>query len=199
MPYSYIIPSIYAYLKAFTTAKDYAQTTINSCLRLASHRLYSLLSASYVRNASFMVTHLILLLQQGPPLAVTKQCPLNLTVSELCYTNLAGICAIGLVKDILCADFDFFAEMLACQEKVEEGRGDDDLCQVVSLASNARYLHVSDTVIVEACGSKRKSRTGVGVDLCVVEVVDDVCDLLHRSIPDIAKTVLDFYHAVFEV
>lgn len=34
------------------------------------------------------------------------------------------------------------------------------------------------------------SRTGVGVKLRVVEVMDDVCDLLYRSIPSIKISTL---------
>jgi len=59
---------------------------------------------------------------------VSQQCPLDLGLLELCDADLAGEGAVGLVEDILCAYADLFADMLAGEEEVEGGRGDDDLC-----------------------------------------------------------------------
>ena len=59
---------------------------------------------------------------------MSQQCPLDLSLLELCNTDLAGEGAVGLIEDILGAYANFFADMLAGEEEVEGGRGDDDLC-----------------------------------------------------------------------
>jgi len=73
------------------------------------------------------MTHLILLLQQCPSLTVTKQCPLDRAVLQLRHTDLAGESSVGLVKNILCADFNLFTEVFTGEEEIEEGRGNDNL------------------------------------------------------------------------
>lgn len=57
--------------------------------------------------------------------------PGDAAVHELSDGDFAGEGAIGLVEDVLGCDFDAFAEVLACQEEVDGGRGNDDFgCRV---------------------------------------------------------------------
>jgi hypothetical protein len=82
---------------------------------------------------------------------VAEQGPGDVRVLELGDGDLAGEGAVGLVEDVLGGDLDALAGVLAGEEEVEGGRGDDDL--------------------------------GVGVDLGVVELVDDVGDRLNGAVP----------------
>lgn len=56
-----------------------------------------------------------------------RQCPSNATILQLLRTNLAGEGTIGLVKNILCRDFDALAEVFAGKEEIESCWGDDNL------------------------------------------------------------------------
>jgi hypothetical protein len=82
---------------------------------------------------------------------VAEQRPGNVGVLELGDGDLAGESAVGLVEDVLRGNLDALAGMLAGEEEVEGGRGDDDL--------------------------------GVGVDLGVIELVDDILDRLDGAVP----------------
>jgi hypothetical protein len=93
----------------------------------------------------------VALLQDDAALAVADQSPGNVGVLELRGGDLAGESAVGLVEDVLGGDLDALAGVLAGEEEVEGGRGDDDL--------------------------------GVGIDLGVVELVDDVGDRLNGAVP----------------
>lgn len=93
----------------------------------------------------------VALLQDDAALAVAQEGPGDVGVLELLDGDLAGEGAVGLVEDVLRGDLDALAGVLAGEEEVEGGRGDDDL--------------------------------GVGVDLGVVELVDDVLDRLNGAVP----------------
>jgi hypothetical protein len=82
---------------------------------------------------------------------VAEESPGDVRVLELGDGDLAGEGAVGLVEDVLGGDLDALARVLAGEEEVEGGRGDDDL--------------------------------GVGVDLGVVELVDNVGDRLNGAVP----------------
>jgi hypothetical protein len=65
--------------------------------------------------------------------------------------------------------------VFAGEEEVERGRGDDDLWGVGLAGWSACVFCVGD---LWACGL-----TGVGVELCVVQVFQDVFDGLDRPVP----------------
>lgn len=52
--------------------------------------------------------------------------PRDVAVLELRDGDFAGESAVGLVEGVLRGDFDSFAEVLADEQQVEGGRGDDD-------------------------------------------------------------------------
>lgn len=91
------------------------------------------------------------LLEDDAALAVAEKGPGDVGVLELRNGDLAGEGTVGLVEDVLGSDLDALAGVLAGEEEVEGGRGDDDL--------------------------------GVGVDLGVVELVDNVLDRLNGAVP----------------
>jgi len=91
------------------------------------------------------------LLEDDTALAVAEEGPGDVGVLELLDGDLTGEGTVGLVEDVLGSDLDALAGVLAGEEEVEGGRGDDDL--------------------------------GVGVDLGVVEFVDDVLDRLNGAVP----------------
>jgi len=91
------------------------------------------------------------LLEDDAALAVAEEGPGDVGVLELGDGDLAGEGAVGLVEDVLGGDLDALAGVLAGEEEVEGGRGDDDL--------------------------------GVGVDLGIVELVDNVGDRLNGAVP----------------
>jgi hypothetical protein len=64
-------------------------------------------------------------------LRVANEGPGDVAVLELLGRDLAGESTVGLVEDVLCGDFKALAEVLACEEEVERGRCDDDLCCIV--------------------------------------------------------------------
>lgn len=57
--------------------------------------------------------------------------PGDTAVLELVGGDLARKGTVGLVEDVLCGDFETFAEMLAGEKEVEGRRGDDDLYSCV--------------------------------------------------------------------
>lgn len=93
----------------------------------------------------------VALLEDDTALAVADQGPGDVGVLELGSGDLAGEGTVGLVEDVLGGDLNALTSVLAGEEEVEGGRGDDDL--------------------------------GVGVDLGVVELVDDVLDRLNGAVP----------------
>ena len=91
------------------------------------------------------------LLEDDTALGVADEGPGDVGVLELGDGDLAGEGTVGLVEDVLGGDLNALAGVLAGEEEVEGGRGDDDL--------------------------------SVGVDLGVVELVDDVLDRLNGAVP----------------
>ncbi len=57
------------------------------------------------------------------------QRPRNIAILQLINTNLARKGAVRLIEHVLRRDFDALAEMLACEEEIERGWSDDDLCE----------------------------------------------------------------------
>lgn len=53
--------------------------------------------------------------------------PGDAAVLELICGDLAGEGTAGLVEDVLRGNFEALAQVLACEEKVERWRGDDNL------------------------------------------------------------------------
>ena len=91
------------------------------------------------------------LLEDDAALAVAEEGPGDVGVLELGDGDLTGEGTVGLVEDVLGGNLNTLAGVLAGEEEVEGGRGDDDL--------------------------------GVGVDLGVVELVDNVGDRLNGAVP----------------
>ena len=60
--------------------------------------------------------YLIRLVQKLSPLAVTEDGPCDVTVLQLRCADLACVCAVGLVEDVLGRDFDAGPQVFACQE-----------------------------------------------------------------------------------
>jgi hypothetical protein len=83
---------------------------------------------------------------------VAEDGPADVAVLELRDGDFTGEGAVGLVEDVLGGDFEALAEVLAGEEEVEGGWGDDDF--------------------------------GVGVELGVVEVLDDVGDAGDGAVPE---------------
>jgi hypothetical protein len=70
------------------------------------------------------------LLEDDAALGVPDQGPADVGVLELGGGDLASVGALVLVEDVLGGDLDFLAQLGACEEEVDGGRGDDDLCGV---------------------------------------------------------------------
>jgi hypothetical protein len=66
--------------------------------------------------------------EEDTALAVAQDRPGDAAVLELVDADLACEGAVGLVEDVLGGDFDAFAEVLAGEEEIERGWGDDDIC-----------------------------------------------------------------------
>lgn len=60
---------------------------------------------------------------------MADQGPGDAALLELVDRDLTGESTVGLVEDVLGGDLETLAEVLAGEEKVEGGRGDDDLCE----------------------------------------------------------------------
>jgi hypothetical protein len=121
-----------ALLEGLTAAENHADAAVDGSLGLAGDEVVGLL-------------------EDDTALAVAEESPGDVGVLELGDGDLAGEGAVGLVEDVLGGDLDALAGVLAGEEEVEGGRGDDDL--------------------------------GVGVDLGVVELVDNVGDRLNGAVP----------------
>ena len=66
--------------------------------------------------------------------------PRDVAVLELGDGDFAREGAVGSVEDVLRRDFDAFAEVLAGEQEVEGGRGDDDFRVAVA----GRFVEVVD-------------------------------------------------------
>ncbi len=69
-------------------------------------------------------------MKDNAALGVTKQGPGDVGVFKLVDGNFASEGAVGLVEDVLGGDFEAGLEVLAGEEEIERGWGDDDLCFV---------------------------------------------------------------------
>lgn len=103
-----------ALLEGLTAAENHADAAVNGSLGLAGDKV-------------------VALLQDGAALAVAQQGPGDVGVLELVDADLAGEGAVGLVEDVLGGDLDAGAQVLASEEEVEGGWGDDDLGVGVAL------------------------------------------------------------------
>jgi hypothetical protein len=72
-------------------------------------------------------TYLIILAQHRPPLAVPRQRPANAAVTQLRRADLAREGPVRPIEHVLGRDLDLPPEVLARQQQVERGGGDDDL------------------------------------------------------------------------
>lgn len=104
-----------ALLQTLTTAQDDTQASIQRCLGLAGDEI-------------------VALSENGAALRVTENRPCDAAVLELVRADLAGEGAGGLVEDVLGGDFEAGTEVLAGEEEVEGGWGDDDFCGGVRAA-----------------------------------------------------------------
>jgi len=121
------------HLERLSAAQNDAQATVKRSLGLASDELEKILASKIViilwqkpHN-----THLIVLAQHSPPLAMPQHSPGNTAILELVDADLAGEGAIGPIEDVLRGDLEAGAQVLARQEQIQGGRGDDDLCNCV--------------------------------------------------------------------
>lgn len=74
------------------------------------------------------------LLEDDTALRVTGQGPGDVGLLELAGRDLTGESTVGLVEDVLGGDLETGAEMLTGEEKVESGRGNDNLCKLLALS-----------------------------------------------------------------
>ena len=95
-------------------------------LLFMSLSLLFLLLLLLTRRARF--SYIIRLMEEHSPLTMPAQRPPNLTVPQLLCTDLSRKGPIGLVEDILTADFNFFLEMFPYEQEEEARRGNDDFC-----------------------------------------------------------------------
>lgn len=65
--------------------------------------------------------HLITLAQQCPPLRMTNKSPVHTSILQLLCTDLASVCTISLVVDILGRDGNVLPGDLSGEEEVERG------------------------------------------------------------------------------
>jgi hypothetical protein len=101
--------ALLALLQALAAAQNDAETAVQRRLGLA-------------RNER------VVLLQDNAALRVPEDRPRDAAVLELVRADLAREGARRLVEDVLCGDFEALAEVLAREEEVEGGWGDDDFC-----------------------------------------------------------------------
>jgi hypothetical protein len=112
----------------------------------------------------------IVFLEDDSPLRVADESPGDAALLQLLSGDFASESSVGLVEDVLSGNFDILAEVLACEKEVERWRGDDNLCAGISILSAQSTLAV-------------RVRTGVLINLSLVEVIDNICDGLDRPIP----------------
>jgi hypothetical protein len=62
---------------------------------------------------------LIVLLENNTTFGVSEERPCNVGVFELVDGNFSGKCSVGLVKDVLCGNFERSLEMFASEEEIE--------------------------------------------------------------------------------
>lgn len=101
--------SLLTLLQALTTAQDNTEPRIQGGLGLAGNEI-------------------VALGENGATLRVAQDGPCDTAVLELVRADLACEGAGRLVEDVLRGDFEAGAQVLAGEEEVEGGWGDDDLC-----------------------------------------------------------------------
>ena len=74
------------------------------------------------------LSYIIRFVKEHSPLAMPAQRPPNLAVLQLLRADLSRKGSIGLVEDILTANFNFFLEMFPYEQEEEARRGNDDFC-----------------------------------------------------------------------
>lgn len=95
--------------------------------------------------------------------------PCDAAVLELLGRDLTGESAVGLVVDVLGSDLDTLAEVLAREEEVESGGSNDDLCCASAWLLARSFAH--------------ELLTSVGVELGIVQVLDNLLDGLDGAVP----------------
>jgi len=123
------------HLERLSAAQNDAQATVKRSLGLAGDELEK---NSCVKIVIFLFaetpqhnTHLVVLAQHSPPLTMPQHSPSDTAILELVDADLAGEGAIGPIEDVLRGDLEAGAQVLARQQQVQGGRGDDDLCNCV--------------------------------------------------------------------
>jgi hypothetical protein len=101
--------ALLALLQALAAAQNDAEAAVQRRLGLARHKR-------------------VVLLQDNTALRVPENRPRDAAVLELVRADLAREGARRLVEDVLRRDFEALAKVLAREEEVEGGWGDDDLC-----------------------------------------------------------------------
>jgi hypothetical protein len=95
-------------LEALAAAQNHADATVKRSLGLGRNKF-------------------VVFLQDDTALRVADERPCDAAVLELFGRDLACKGTAGLVEDVLCGNFDTFAEVLAGEEEVEGGRSNNDL------------------------------------------------------------------------
>lgn len=98
--------------------------------------------------------------------------PGNAALLQLINGDLTSESAVRLVEDVLGGDLETFAEVIACEEKVERGWGNDDLCN-----TSSAHCSLEDGSL--------GVRTDIRVKLCVAKVGDNICNGLDIAIPSL--------------
>jgi len=147
-------------LQALAAAQNHTKTVVGSCLCLVGNEV-------------------VVLLEDLATLRVSDQGPGDAAVLELLSRDLAGEGSVGLVEDVLRCDLEALAEVLACEEEVEGWGCDDDLWSRVSFSYFANVMDLAPSWVAEDAFQ----RTCVGVELGLVQVLNDVGDALNRAVP----------------
>lgn len=133
--------------------------------------------AAFGRDLGLGGDQAVRLAKDRPALGVAQDGPVDAAVLELGNADLAGERTVGLVKDVLSSNLQARLEMLADEQKVEGRRGDHDLC----MASVSGH---------QIGWSTAGNLTGIGIQLGLVEVLDDGLDGLDGPVPNARQHVL---------
>ena len=147
-------------LQALAAAQNHTKTVVGGCLCLVGNEV-------------------VVLLEDLATLRVSDQGPGDAAVLELLSRDLAGKGSVGLVEDVLRCDLEALAEVLACEEEVEGWGCDDDLWLRVSFSYFANVMDLAPSWVAEDAFQ----RTCVGVELGLIQVLNDVGDALNRAVP----------------
>jgi large subunit ribosomal protein L43 len=116
------------------------------------------------------------LVEDGAALGVAENGPGDLAIGQLGDRDLASEGTVGLVEDVLWGDLETLAKVLADKQEVQSRRGNDDLWNkvAISIDTSAEGLRILQL----------KSRTNVGVERGVVDVLDNLLDRRDRPVPE---------------